>query len=76
MGCASAPGKAILFGEHSVVHGRKAIAAALCDLRVTAFVVRDLAAVVSLTNDDALALMDSWGSTVACGCARAALAAG
>ena len=32
--CASAPGKAILFGEHSVVHGSPAVAAALSDLRI------------------------------------------
>lgn len=33
---ASAPGKAILFGEHAVVHGVTAIAAALSDLRIFA----------------------------------------
>jgi mevalonate kinase len=31
---ASAPGKAILFGEQAVVHGATAIAAALSDLRI------------------------------------------
>jgi hypothetical protein len=30
----SAPGKVILFGEHAVVHGVTAIAAALSDLRI------------------------------------------
>ncbi len=38
--CASAPGKVILFGEHAVVHGSAAIAAALRDLRVYVRVVR------------------------------------
>lgn len=31
---ASAPGKVILFGEHAVVHGITAVAAALSDLRI------------------------------------------
>ena len=34
--CASAPGKLILFGEHSVVYGYTAVAAAISDMRVTA----------------------------------------
>ncbi|RYY73464.1 hypothetical protein EON63_20060 [archaeon] len=35
----SAPGKAILFGEHAVVYGVTAIAVALSDLRIKADVV-------------------------------------
>lgn len=45
---ASAPGKVILFGEHAVVHGVTAIAAALSDLRIYVDIVSFC--------DDALAL--------------------
>lgn len=38
---ASAPGKAILFGEHAVVHGATAIAAAVSDLRIEVTTVRN-----------------------------------
>lgn len=37
---ASAPGKVILFGEHAVVYGVTAIAAALSDLRIVVDIVR------------------------------------
>jgi hypothetical protein len=36
---ASAPGKAIIFGEHAVVYGVNAIAAALSDLRIIVDIV-------------------------------------
>lgn len=36
---ASAPGKVILFGEHAVVYGKTAIAAAISDLRIHADLV-------------------------------------
>lgn len=39
-GKASAPGKVILFGDHAVVYGKLAIAAAVSDLRVNVEVVR------------------------------------
>lgn len=37
--CASAPGKAILFGEHAVVYGKTAVAVAVSDLRIQAELV-------------------------------------
>jgi mevalonate kinase len=36
----SAPGKVILFGEHAVVYGVTAVAAALSDLRIVVEMVR------------------------------------
>ena len=38
----SAPGKAIIFGEHAVVHGVTAIAAALSDLRIYVTIVSSM----------------------------------
>ncbi len=35
----SAPGKVILFGEHAVVHGKAAVAAAASDMRVVVTLV-------------------------------------
>jgi mevalonate kinase len=40
----SAPGKVILFGEHAVVHGKTAVAAAVSDLRIVVELVRALLA--------------------------------
>lgn len=36
---ATAPGKAILFGEHAVVYGTMAVAASLSDMRICADMV-------------------------------------
>ena len=43
----SAPGKVILFGEHAVVHGVTAVAAALSDLRIFVELVRILLYVIN-----------------------------
>ncbi len=45
---ASAPGKVILFGEHAVVYGVTAVAAALSDLRIVVDMVRDVEDIKSI----------------------------
>ena len=39
---ATAPGKAIIFGEHAVVYGTTAVAASLSDLRISVDTVRTI----------------------------------
>jgi mevalonate kinase len=46
----SAPGKVILFGEHAVVHGVTAIAAALSDLRIFVSMVSKSSLIVKFFN--------------------------
>jgi len=39
---ATAPGKAIIFGEHAVVYGTTAVAASLSELRISVDTVKDI----------------------------------
>ena len=48
---ASAPGKIFVFGEHAIVYGKTAVAAAVSDLRVVTTAVRAFDTVPRFSKD-------------------------